>query len=484
MATVEIGFGRTRRQVVTLAATVSMLLGTTACGEDDPRAAKVADSASVAVSPFAGTWLGTLHVPAGGLRVAINISASAGGEFSATLDSPDQLAYGLPASLVEIDGRHLLVRVASLMVEFSGDLAEGDRLIDGTFMQAGQSLPLTLEKQAAALMHARPQDPKLPLPYHSEDVMVRNDEADVDLACTLSWPNGDGPFIAVALLSGSGPQNRDEELFNHRPFAVIADALARAGTAALRCDDRGAGRSSGVFQDATLPDFVQDARAQVAFLATQTHFAAGRIGLLGHSEGGEVAPLVADGNPDVTFLVLLAAPGVRGSEVLISQQRALGEAAGLSAAELDAAEALQRELLELLSSIPDPAACEPKLRQVLAAHDVTGADADDAVRAVNTRYMRVFVAHDPAEVLRRTQVPVLALNGALDLQVLPELNLLAIETALKAAGNTDVTTRVLPELNHLFQHAKSGRPEEYGKIDETISPEVLSLVSDFVRARK
>jgi pimeloyl-ACP methyl ester carboxylesterase len=339
---------------------------------------------------------------------------------------------------------------------------------------------LVLEKQPGPLDYRRPQDPVKPYPYNCVDVTFANSDAGITLAGTLTWPQGAGPFRTVVLIAGSGPQNRNEELMNHRPFLVLSDALTRAGIATLRYDKRGVGQSGGDYAGATSPDFAADARAAVQYLRGQASFVASSIGLVGHSEGGLLAPTAAYANPDVAFLVLLAGPGVPGDEVLISQARAIGAVQGMSTDQLDEAEALNRRLYACFRATSDPKELERQLRDVLTSAGVTGAQQDAVIAELNTPWMRFFVTYDPAPVLTRTAIPVLALNGSLDLQVLPDLNLPPIQAALQGAGNQQATVQKLAGLNHLFQHAITGAPTEYGSIDETMAPEVLAQVAGWI----
>jgi uncharacterized protein len=438
-----------------------------------------------------GTWLGSLNVPDHGpLRLVFNLTPDTGGAsrsgsaFKGTLDSPDQGALANPLTSVTVDRRHVAIWAAALSLSFDGSVQSNSDTIQGTFTQGSLSLPLTLTRQPGPLNYRRPQDPiqdpSVPLPYHSREVTFPSSAAGVTLAGTLTWPEGPGPFKAVVLVAGSGPLNRNEELSNHRPFLVLADALARAGVASLRYDKRGVGASTGDYAAATSADFATDARAGVAFLRTQTDFAVSSTGIAGHSEGGLVGPLAADANDAVAFLVLLAAPAITGEEVLVGQHRAIAAASGASPAELDAAEKLDRKLYACFWETSDPVMLEQKLRAVLTEAGLARLDQGPTLAALNTAWMRAFVVYDPIPVLQRTKVPVLALNGSLDLQVLAAQNLPPLRAALGPDGATRATVREVAGVNHLFQHAETGSPEEYGAITETMAPEVLSEVSAWI----
>jgi uncharacterized protein len=285
----------------------------------------------------------------------------------------------------------------------------------------------------------------------------------------------------VVLITGSGAQNRNEDLLNDRPFLVLADALTRAGVAVLRHDDRGVGQSTGDFAAATTEDFAQDTRGALSFLREQTQAAVGTIGLIGHSEGGIIAPLVADGNADVGFLVLLAGPAIDGEAVLVSQVRAIGAANGSPPAELDVVEAQQRALYACFEGPDQPLAeLDACLSTVLASQAASEAETAPLRADLERPWMRWFMTYDPAPVLRRTLVPLLALNGSLDLQVLASLNVPALEAAFQEAGNERASVFELPGLNHLFQHATTGSPSEYAQIEETMAPEVLSQIAEWI----
>jgi pimeloyl-ACP methyl ester carboxylesterase len=396
------------------------------------------------------------------------------------MDSPDQGGFGIPISQITVHGRHVDLAAAGIGASFSGDLSADGSQLSGTATQAGQSTPLTLLKQPGPLDYRRPQDPVAPYPYNSVDVTFANSDAGITLAGTLTWPQGAGPFTAAVLIAGSGPNNRNEELMNHRPFLVLSDALTRAGIATLRYDKRGVGLSGGDYAAATSPDFAADARAAVVYLRGQTSFVASTIGLIGHSEGGLLGPMAADANPDVAFLVLLAGPGVPGDQTLISQAHAISVAEGTPPAQLAQADALNPRIYACFRATSDPKELETQLRAVLASSGATAAQQASALAELTTPWMRFFVTYDPAPVLTRTRIPVLALNGSLDLQVLPDLNLPPIQQALQDAGNQQATVQKLEGLNHLFQHATTGSPMEYGTIDETMAPEVLAQIAGWI----
>jgi pimeloyl-ACP methyl ester carboxylesterase len=487
MAGRGVGAG-SRVVIVLLAAAVSF-----ACGSDSSRIdAAVAErsltdaggpdaATPVADVDIAGTWLGTLQIPPAPLRVVFNIERGANGTWTGTADSPDQFAFGIPITRVTVTGDSVVITMDAIGLEFSGQVSRDGQTLSGVVVQDGQPLPLTLERQPGPLDYGRPQDPVPPFPYNTLNLTFPSDEPGVTLAGTLTWPEGPGPFTTVVLITGSGPQNRNEELLNHRPFLVLSDALTRANIAVLRYDDRGFGESTGDFDSATSLDFATDVRGALEYLRSQTTFPVGPVGLVGHSEGGLIAPLVADGNADVSFLVLLAGPSADGATTIISQRRAIAAANGASPAELDLDEAQQRAVL---ACVDDPAAATEEVdacsRQELANQGVSEPELSAILAQLESPWMRWFLAYDPAPVLRRTRVPVLALTGSLDLQVLASLNVPVMEEAFQTAGNEQAIVAELPGLNHLFQHATTGSPEEYGLISETMAPEVLAQIAEWI----
>lgn len=481
---------------------VGLTLAALACGDDTtsgqpsvpavsaPNEVGPADAAPNAVD-IAGTWLGTLALPPAPIRFVLDIRRGPGGEWTGTADSPDQGGFGIPITSIDVTGDQVVVRLDELAIEYSGKLSSDGQTLTGTLRQAGTPFPLTLERQAGPLDYRRPQDPVAPFPYTTAEVTFPSEDPGVTLAGTLVSPQGAGPFTTVVLITGSGPQNRDEELLNHRPFLVLADALARANLAVLRFDDRGVGASTGDFDAATSLDFAADVRGAVSYLRSQTLVPVGSIGLVGHSEGGLIAPIVADGNADIAFLVLLAGPAVDGETIVISQGRAINAAAGVPLTQLDAEEVTQRRVYACFRS-PEAgdagadagavteAALDACLRRELAAAGVSDSDMAANLAPLQSAWSRFFITYDPAPTLRRTQVPVLALNGSLDLQVLASVNLPVMRAALAEAGNPLSSVSELPGLNHLFQHATTGAPAEYGLIAETMAPEVLAQVAQWI----
>jgi pimeloyl-ACP methyl ester carboxylesterase len=443
-----------------------------------------------------GTWEGALDVGGGNqLPIVFNISRGDDGSLTATMDSPAQQAFGIPVNSVSLEAGAVTMEIAAVTGGYAGTLSEDGTAIEGTWSQGPNSLPLNVTKSeggAASAAPDRPQEPELPLPYRSMDVTIPNGTADLELAGTLTLPDGDGPFPGVILVSGSGPQNRDEALMGHRPFYVLSDHLTRQGIAVLRYDDRGVGASTGDFAAATSEDFASDAIMALAFLQGLPQVADDAVGIIGHSEGGMVAPMAAVRSSQVAFIVLMAGPGTTGAEILVAQGQLIARAMGTPEDMIALNTRTQTRMIETVMSEPDPELAEDQLRSILDEAIATlpediqeqaGQNIETEIAQINSPWFRFFLSYDPRPTLERVTVPVLALNGEKDLQVPWEDNLQAIEEALAAAGNDDATVRMLPGLNHLFQAADLGTPAEYGQITETINPVALDLMSSWILER-
>ena len=434
-------------------------------------------------SDIDGTWQGTLDLSVAKLRVVFHIVNTADG-LTATLDSPDQGASGIPTSSVKRDGAKLTIEIKSIGGTFEGKIAGDLSTIDGTFTQMGGAHPLTLKKvtgqaELDSQPPKRPQNPVKPYPYREEDVSYVNKEQNVTLAATLTLPEGKAPFRAVLLITGSGPQDRDETLLGHKPFLVLSDYLTRHGIAVLRADDRGTAKSTGVFGSATTADFATDVEAGVAYLKSRPEIDPHKIGLIGHSEGGVIAPMVAARNKDVAFIVMMAGTGVRGDQVLVAQSQAIEIAGGKDPAEAAKSAAKEKEMLALVETEKDETVLEKELKEKMAG-EVPDAQIGMQIQQLTSPWFRYFLTYDPATALRKVTCPVLAINGSLDKQVLPDQNLPAIRKALEDAGNKNFEIDELPGLNHLFQTAKTGSPMEYSQIEETMSPVALEKMSTWI----
>jgi pimeloyl-ACP methyl ester carboxylesterase len=438
-----------------------------------------------------GDWSGVLDTGAIQLHLALHLSRAADGSLTGALDSTDQGAKGIPLSKVTLSGRSLTIEIKAVGATYQAELNADGSEIAGTFTQRGQDLPLTFHRGVAPEL-VRPQNPKKPYPYDEEDVVYDNPKSGNKLAGTLTLPRSPRPHPAVLLITGSGPQDRDEAIMGHRPFLVIADYLTRRGVAVLRVDDRGVGKSTGKFQGATTVDFAGDARASVDFLKTRKDIDPHQIGLIGHSEGGIIAPMLASQSSDIAFIVMLAGPGVSGEEILIGQQYLISRAMGMREDVAEKNRETERYILETIQDEKDDAAAQRKVREGLekmsegmtedqrGAVRETIANLEKQMQTLTSPWFRAFLSYDPRPALKKVKVPVLAMNGELDLQVPPHQNLPAIAAALEAGGNPDYQIVKLPHLNHLFQTAQTGAPTEYAKIEETFAPVALQVLGDWI----
>lgn len=437
-----------------------------------------------AVQGMDGAWEGMTRRNGADMRMALRVTTGPRGT-EAEFDAPDMLSMAMPVTGLVRQGNRVRFTLPTAGVTFTGRI-KGQRL-SGQWTDGSTSVFKHTNTDASVATLQRPQTPQPPFPYRTIEARIPNASApDVTLAGTLSLPDGDGPFPAVILITGSGAQDRDESAYGHKPFQVLADHLARRGIAVLRYDDRGVGGSTGTHAGATSADFATDANAAFAWVATRPEIRRNAIGLLGHSEGGMIGPLAALENSNVSYLVLLAAPGVRIAEMLEAQRRALAEAQGRSAAELAASDGLQARLMEIAASMMDDASAKTALNALMndARHghaDLSPGARDSIERQVLDPWFRWFLRYDPAPALARFRGPILALNGSLDRQVLPKRNLAGIRSAV--AANRDATIIELPGLNHLFQTALTGGLGEYAAIEETMAPAALDEVSDWIAER-
>jgi pimeloyl-ACP methyl ester carboxylesterase len=469
----------------------------TQLGKSTPLTLKRTDKPTTLVVPDAilGTWEGKIKVGAGiEIRLGLKAEKRPDGARIVGFASPDQGANFLPINSVALDGAKLTLESKAIMAKYTGTINETRTEIVGDWKQPGGTFPLTLKKTDKLSETKHPQTPRRPFPYKSEDVTYPNAPAKITLGATLTIPQGNGPFPAALMITGSGSQDRDESILGHKPFAVIADALTRRGIAVLRVDDRGVGKSTGGPADSTSADFATDVAVGIAFLKTRPEVDPKSIGLIGHSEGGLIGPMVAAKSPDdVAFLVLLAGTGVNGAEILKAQSALILKAVGASDDVLKAQGRLLTEVTAVIATDKDEKAAASRIEALAKASLALLPEAErkalgdskaleTGLGRINSPWFRFFLTFEPKTVLTKVRCPVLALNGEKDLQVPPEQNLPAIESALKSGGNDRITTKTLPGLNHLFQHCKTGAPSEYASIEETFAPEALTLMADWIVA--
>ena len=436
-------------------------------------------AAQTAFAQIEGYWKGKIDLGGLQLEMAFDIKAIENG-YSATLDVPAQGAFDIPVDETIFQDYRLQMTMSAMEASYAGTLK--DNAIEGEFVQRGMTFPLNLVKaEKKEQQKARPQDPRPPFNYHIEEVTFVNEKEGNTLAGTLTIPEGEGPFPAMVLVSGSGQQDRDEELMNHRPFWVIADYCALHGIAVLRYDDRGVGGSTGEVENATSMDFSYDAEAAFDYLRNRKEIDASKVGILGHSEGGVINFMVSARRPEVAFLVSLAGPSVNGIEVLKEQQAAILRASGMSEEAIQFSSNANAQLFDIIEASNDRVEADSLMRQLLKGWGYNEELTEQTVGQMTSPWMYYFLKYDPTEAIVKTNCPALLLNGSKDLQVIASQNLPGYEKIISEHGKTNLTLRELPDLNHLFQHCETGSPNEYYEIEETISPEVLEMIVEFVK---
>ncbi|MFQ5550787.1 MAG: alpha/beta hydrolase family protein [Gemmatimonadales bacterium] len=445
-------------------------------------------AASAQTRGVVGTWGGAIEVV--GTQLTISVTFAMAESLTATIDIPQQGARDIP--LVQVaataDSVRFAIQAGPGLAEFAG-VQVGDS-IGGSFTQSGVEGSFWMRRQVV--------DEEIEaLPYYVDEVEFSN--GSVTLAGTFTVPRDGGPYPAVVLVSGSGPQNREGDVFGFEMFKALADHLTRNGIAVLRYDDRGLGGSSGNLFESTTEDFAYDALAGVRLLTLRRDIDPTKIGIVGHSEGGTVAPIAAARSSGVAFIVLLAGTGVTGEELLVEQAELILRASGASDDELRDQRELQRRILrvaredegwedvaeelmrlgrvqlgrlseEARAAIPDP-------------DTYLATQARASMENMRSRWFRFFMQYDPVPTLRTVDVPVLAMFGELDLQVAPHQNAGPIESALHEGGNEDVTVVTVPGANHLFQAAETGVPAEYARLEPEFIPGFLDAVTEWILAQ-
>ncbi len=435
-----------------------------------------------------GDWYGQLDIQGTKLKINFHVSEK-GGIYTTTMDSPDQGAMGIPTASTNVTNNTLEVNLQG--VSFIGELKKDK--IDGIFNQNGMSIPLILSKTpiVSEKPKAKPQEPKKPYNYISEEITFVNKQANnIKLAGTLTLPKHvKKPAVAI-LITGSGPQNRNSEILGHQPFLVLSDYLTNNGIAVLRYDDRGVADSEGTQEGKTSVDFATDVDAAITYLKTRKDINTKKIGLIGHSEGGFIAPMIASKNKEIAFIVLLAGTGVDGGLILRTQERRANELSGATKDALDYKERLGKKMHDIVNSSNNSKEVTENLKTFFTdfrknnTETYTNYITDDMVNIMVNAYNNwhiYFIKTDPAQFLEKTNCPVLALNGSKDFQVLPKLNLSGIKSALK--HNKDVTTIELEGLNHLFQKCKTGALSEYAQLEETFNEDAMKIITNWINKR-
>jgi len=437
-----------------------------------------------------GDWNGILDV--GGMKLEIGFTFTEhDGKLSGHMDVPKQMASKLPLSKVEFSDGQLLLQMAMAGIEYTGTLQ--GKNIEGIFKQAGQKFPLQLIPGKVRLKkRSRPQEPQAPFPYHIEEVSFLNPVEKNKLTGTLTLPEGKGPFPAAILISGSGQQNRDSEVFGHKPFWVIADHLTRMGIAVLRFDDRGVGGSEGDLEQVTSENFADDVRGGIELLQKRKDIHPKKIGLIGHSEGGMIAPIAASKSKEVSWMVLMAGLGTSGEQVLMDQTELISRASGMEDGMIQLTLNTNKKLYDAVKNARNPEEKKEQLTLLLTETFNTNPETasltdaqknqlmDAQLAMLSSPWFAYFLKYNPEKIITGFKKPVLVINGTLDLQVPYEANTRGIQLALVKGGNKQVTVRIFENMNHLFQYAETGTISEYEEIETTFEPEVLEVLSMWI----
>ncbi|MCW8092746.1 alpha/beta hydrolase family protein [Alteromonas sp. ASW11-130] len=442
----------------------------------------------LASETFNGKWQGELYINKQLTLPLVFHLNTLSDTPSASIDSPQQRAYGIPVSRVEIKGNTIFLDMAAIGATFDGTLEQTS--LKGTFSQMGREFNLEMSRLNDNQLHEytisqrRPQEPVAPFPYLVEEVIFDHPTESFRLAGTLTRPKGKGVYPAVLLISGSGPQDRDETLFGHKPFMVIADHLTKQGYAVLRVDDRGVGQSQGVYGDTTLEEFTTDIAAGMHYLVSRSDIAESAIGLAGHSEGAMTGAMYIAQQvqraklPPAAFLIMLAGVGVTGKQLWLDQQFAAVEYLP---------HAMRNKVHKALADavkMAEQGRKAEKIERYLIEKDVGKEQAVLNARYLSSRWGRSFLSYDPHAIVTHISVPVLVLHGSLDKQVDAARNLQGLKIAFERANNPQVTFKQIQGVNHLLQPAKTGMPDEYARIDETVSLHVLSNLSKWLNAQQ
>lgn len=454
---------------------------------------------SINAQHFKGIWVGTVNLT--GMEppeVAFEIAADSAGQLRSRMHIINQKVFNIETENLMAIGGQLTMDIPAMSTHYEGLLINDSTLSGFFLMKDKRKFPFELKRRDALPTAAlrRPQEPVPPLPYREEEVTFVNRKAGVSLVGTLSLPAGKGPFPAAVLISGSGPSDRNETVFTHKVFLVLADHLTRAGIAVLRVDDRGVGKSTGDYESATNEDLADDALAGVHYLQSRKELNPRAVGLIGHSLGGEIAPIAA-ASPDVAYAVLMAGSASDMITAYNESIMAVGKGSGASAEAIKVNVRLMDKVLEVIAAEPSDSIAKIKLAATLLPFDAEVArlsardrEIMELTQPLHAEEFYPFLSgprradffRDQSAILRKVKCPVLAINGSKDVQVLPA-QLPRIEKALREGGNKQVTIKLFPGKNHLFQNANTGLPVEYPDIEQTIAPDVLAYMAKWIKQR-
>lgn len=414
--------------------------------------------------------------------------------YHTTIDIPSQRVNGIKAIKTSVKGDSLIIDLSNVGMKYSGQLNADHTSINGKMVEGLNSFALNLSRNSVpeTPQANRPQEPLKPYPYIEEKVSFVNKDANITLVGTFTRPKGEKKLPVAILISGSGPQDRDETISQHKPFLVLADYLTKQGIAVLRYDDRGFGESTGNHSNATTYDFALDAISAMDYLKTRNDVDANKIGLIGHSEGGIISPLVANKTDDVAFIVSLAGTGISGTELSVIQSKTMRP---FPVPDEAAYEKAIREAIEIARQDKEVSEIKPELNEhyyttiapILKNLGVPETKVKEIIAGLvdmrTTKWVRYFYDYNPADEYKKVSCPVLSLNGSIDTQVEAKINQDGLRDALTKGISQDFKIIELEGLNHLFQSAKTGKMDEYSEIEETFSPKALKIISDWILER-
>jgi pimeloyl-ACP methyl ester carboxylesterase len=448
-------------------------------------------------------WSGILNAGGQKIELRLHLIQNADKSYTSNWDVPAQKAKGITSSKTTVENGQLSIEVKMIGASYSGTInAAGDK-IEGTWGQSGMIFPLNMEplkEDAAVAVIMKPQTPKPPFAYTSQDLVYHGENTNLDYGATITYPNDNKKHSLVILITGSGKQDRDETIFDHKPFAVIADYLTKKGFAVLRVDDRGAGKSTGDFSKSTSADFALDVEEHIRYAKSLSMVDTNKIGLLGHSEGGLIAPMVAARNKSVAFIVLMAGPGIQIVDLMGIQNELVLKSVGVSQDAINAYIPLYKKLMKTIIATDKKEEAIVKSKEIVrdwyASTDkalvkkttnindeaATEKFANAMAENFSTNWWKYFGAYDPQPTIQKVKCPVLAINGSADIQVPADASIHGIEAALKRGGNKQFTTKQFEGLNHLFQKCVKCNVPEYGELATTIEPEVLDFIGSWLVA--
>lgn len=458
-------------------------------------AAMVLQQVAYSQITFAGRWAGALN-EVRNLKLSFNITEEKD-SLKATLDVPSQGAKDVPCTKVTVIKDSIRIDMKMLNGWYEGKLTDVNK-IDGVWTQNGMGIPLVLTRTLGKIELNRPQTPKPPYTYNSEDIIFYSENKGLYYGATITTPKDGDKHPALIMITGSGPQNRDEEIFGHKPFAVVADHLTKQGYVVLRVDDRGVGKSGGDRTNTTSADYAQDVKEAIHYLKSRKEVDKKKIGLYGHSEGGMIAQMVAAESKDVAFIILMAAPGIKVTELMTEQNKAVLASGGLDAATVESYAKLYKGIVEQVAKATNqdtlrvklinvvdkwlPTADKNTIATTIGITDVVSKEkfVDEFMSQIWNKWWAFFLQYDPQPVLSKLSCKVLALNGDKDIQVLSRSNLEGINKALASSKSKDYETREVTGVNHLFQECTTCTAQEYGELEQTIKPEVLDIVTTWL----